>query len=106
VNTIADGGTGGGLKAAMNVPLGDAAAMRMVAYGTRFGGWIDALGPGGGKDVNRGERTGGRLTFTVPAHQGRDDHPAVVYQKVTAEGFNRQEVFNLYANRSPPRYRR
>ena len=24
--------------------------------------------------------------------------PRIVYQKITANGFNRQEVFNLYAN--------
>lgn len=99
VNKIADGGTGGGLKGAVNVPLGDAAAMRMVAYSTRFGGWIDALGPGGGKDVNRGERTGGRLAFTFQPTADLTITPRLVHQKVTADGFNRQEVFNLYANR-------
>ena len=98
VNKIADGGTGGSLKGAVNVPLGDAAAMRMVAYATRFGGWIDALGPGGGKDVNSGERTGGRLAFTFQPNADVTITPRVVYQKVTADGFNRQEVFNLYAN--------
>lgn len=99
VNTIADGGTGGSLKAALNSPLGDAAAVRMVAYATRFGGWADALGPGGDKDVNRGDRTGGRLSFTFQPNQDVTITPRVVYQKVTADGFNRQEVFNLYANR-------
>jgi iron complex outermembrane receptor protein len=99
VNKIADGGTGGGLKGAINVPLGDAAAMRMVAYSTRFGGWVDALGPGGGKDVNQGDRTGGRLSFTIQPSQDVTITPRVVYQKVTADGFNRQDVCNLYANR-------
>ena len=42
---ISDGGTGGGLKAALNVPMNDVAAMRVVGYYTKFGGWIDALGP-------------------------------------------------------------
>jgi outer membrane receptor protein involved in Fe transport len=72
--------------------------MRAVAYATRFGGWIDALGPGGGKDVNSGERTGGRLTFTLQPTRDVTITPRVVYQKVTADGFNRQEVYNLYAN--------
>src|SRR5258708_14996260 len=99
VNKISDGGAGGGVKAAMNLPMGDAAAMRVVAYATHFGGWIDALGPGGGKDVNSGERTGGRLTFTFQPIQDVTIPPRVIYQKVTADGFNRQEVFNLYANR-------
>ena len=98
VNKIADGGTGGGLKAMMNAPMGDTAAMRIVGYSTRFGGWIDALGPGGGKDVNHGERTGGRLSFTIQPNRDLTITPRVVYQKVTADGFNRQEVYNLYAN--------
>src|SRR5260221_570313 len=45
VNTISGGGTGGSLKGALNVPLGDAAAMRLVACATHFGGWTHALGP-------------------------------------------------------------
>jgi iron complex outermembrane receptor protein len=71
----------------------------MVAYNTRFGGWIDALGPGGGKDVNEGERAGGRLAFTFQPSADLTITPRLVHQKVTADGFNRQEVFNLYANR-------
>src|SRR5690349_9597274 len=98
VNTIADGGTGGGVKGALNVPMGDAAAMRLVGYATRFGGWVDALGPGGGKDVNKGDRTGGRLAFTFQPSANVTITPRVVYQKVTADGFNREEKFNLYAN--------
>ena len=98
VNTIADGGTGGSLKAALNVPLGDTVAMRMVAYATRFGGWIDALGPGGGKDVNEGDRMGGRLSFTIQPNRDVTITPRLVYQKVTADGFNRQDEYNLYAN--------
>ena len=97
-NTIADGGTGGGLKAALNVPMGDAAAMRLVAYATHFGGWVDALGPGGGKNVNEGNRTGGRLSFTFQPTQDIAITPRVIYQKVTADGFNREEKYNLYAN--------
>ena len=99
VNTISGGGTGGGLKGAVNVPLGDAAAMRMVAYSTRFGGWIDARGPGGGEDVNEGERTGGRLAFTFQPAANVTISPRLVHQKVTADGFNRRDVYNLYANR-------
>ena len=99
VNKISDGSSGGGLKAALNVPMSDAAAMRVVGYYTKFGGWIDALGPGGGKDVNSGERTGGRVTFTFQPNRDVTITPRLVHQKVTADGFNRQEVFNLYANR-------
>ena len=98
-NKISDGGAGGGVKAAVNVPLGDTAAMRAVGYYSKFGGWVDALGPGGGKDVNSGERTGGRLSFTFKPNRDVEITPRIVSQKVTADGFNRQEVYNLYANR-------
>src|SRR5206468_4266889 len=94
VNTIADGGTGGGLKAAYNAPMGDTAALRMVAYGTHFGGWVDALGPGGGKNVNEGDRTGGRLSLMFQPNQDVTITPRVIYQKVTADGFNREEKYN------------
>ncbi len=99
INSIADGNSGGGVKAAINVPMNDAAAMRVVGYHTKFGGWIDALGPGGGKDVNGGERTGGRLSFTFQPSRDVTITPRLLTQKVTADGFNRQESFNLYANR-------
>jgi iron complex outermembrane recepter protein len=98
VNKISDGGTGGGVKAAVNIPINDAAAMRVVGYYTQFGGWIDALGPGGGKDVNKGERKGGRLSFTLQPSRDVTITPRILYQEVTADGFNRQEKFNLYAN--------
>ena len=62
------------------------------------GGFIDAIGPAGGEDVNDGERTGGRVAFTVDTGEGFSITPRVVYQKITANGFNRQEIYNLYAN--------
>ncbi len=99
VNKISDGSSGGGVKAALNIPMSDAAAMRVVGYYTKFGGWIDALGPGGGKDVNSGERAGGRVSFTFQPTRDVTITPRLISQKVTADGFNRQEAFNLYANR-------
>lgn len=99
LNKITNGSSGGGLKAAVNVPLGEAAAMRAVGYSSRMGGWVDAIGPAEGKDVNSGKRDGGRLTFTFKPTQDVTITPRVVSQKVTADGFNREEVYNLYANR-------
>src|SRR3546814_1763093 len=46
--------------AALNVPLGDNAAARVVGYYTQYGGFINAVGPAGGEDVNDGKRYGGR----------------------------------------------
>jgi len=98
VNTIDGGNTGGSIKGAINLPLGDIAAVRAVGYYTRYAGFVDAFGPGGGKNVNDGERYGGRLALTVEPSDNLSITPRVVYQKITANGFNRQETFNLFAN--------
>ena len=90
---------GGHLKGAVNLPLGENAALRAVGYFTRYGGFIDALGPAGGKDVNDGERYGGRIAITFEPSDSVKITPRVVYQKVDVDGFNRQEIFNLNANR-------
>lgn len=97
VNLVAEDDVGGSVKGAVNVPIGDKAAVRAVGYYTRYGGFIDALGPGGGNNVNSGERYGGRLAITVKPTETLTITPRVVYQEVKANGFNRQEAFNLYA---------
>ncbi len=98
VNLVDGDDMGWHLKGAANVPLGQNAAMRAVAYYTRYGGFIDARGPAGGEDVNDGERYGGRLAVTLDTGEGFSITPRVVFQKVQANGFNRQEIYNLYAN--------
>ena len=98
VNTLDGGGTGGWLKGAINLPIGEQVAARAVGYWTKFGGFIDAVGPAGGKDVNDGERYGGRLALAFRPTETITITPRIVYQKVTANGFNREERFNLYGN--------
>ena len=43
LNSINDGDIGGSAKFAVNVPMGDTAAMRITAYYTGFGGYMDAV---------------------------------------------------------------
>src|SRR3546814_13218728 len=76
--------------------------MRAVGYYTRYAGFINALREGGGtsEDVNSGERYGGRVSLRWEPAEGLSITPRVLYQKVTTDGFNRQEVYNLYANQS------
>ena len=99
VNLVDGDDFGGHLKGAVNLPMGENAAIRAVGYFTRYGGFVDALGPAGGEDVNDGERYGGRLALTFEPSEGFRITPRVVYQKVESDGFNRQEIYNLYANR-------
>jgi len=98
LNVIEGGEVGGSLKGAVNLPLGEKAAIRAVGYYTSFGGFIDAQGPGGGDDINSGERFGGRLALTFEPTDNISITPRILYQEVTADGFNRQEFFNLFAN--------
>ena len=100
LNVLSGGSVGGHLKGAVNVPLGDKFAVRAVGYYTKFGGFIDALREGGGEDenVNDGTRYGGRLSLAFMPTEDITITPRIVYQKIEANGFNRQEVFNLFAN--------
>ncbi len=100
VNLVDGDDFGGHLKGAVNLPLSENLAMRAVGYYTRYAGFINALREGGGvsEDVNSGERYGGRFSLLWQPAEGLSITPRVVYQKVTTDGFNRQEVYNLYAN--------
>ena len=99
-NYLDEGSLGGHLKTALNVPLGEDAAVRLVAYGTRYGGFIDAHKEGGAldEDVNDGDRFGGRVALLWEPTENLSITPRVIYQKIDLGGFNRQEVFNLFAN--------
>ncbi|GAM97483.1 tonB-dependent receptor [alpha proteobacterium U9-1i] len=101
LNTLTDGGTGGHLKGMVNVPLATgSSALRIVGYHTEYAGFIDALRQGGGRteDVNSGQRTGIRAAVTFQPNAALTITPRVVYQELSVDGFNRQEVFNLFAN--------
>lgn len=100
LNIIDGGQVGGALKGAVNVPLiADKLAVRAVGYYQRYGGYIDAIKPTGiDKDVNSGERYGGRIALLITPTEDIQITPRVIYQRIDTDGFNRQEVFNLYAN--------
>lgn len=99
-NYLDEGSTGGHLKTALNVPLGEDAAVRLVAYGTRYGGFIDARKEGGAvdEDVNDGNRYGGRIALLWEPTENLSITPRIVYQNIDLGGFNREEVFNLFSN--------
>jgi iron complex outermembrane receptor protein len=98
VNVLSGGDLGYYLKGAVNLPLGPTAAVRAVGYGTHYAGFIDAKGPAGGKNVNDGSRVGGRLSLLWQPTPDLKITPRIVYQKAKANGFNREEIYNLYSN--------
>jgi iron complex outermembrane receptor protein len=98
VNTLSGGGMGYDGKAAVNVPIADTAALRLVAYETHYGGFIDAVGPAGGKNVNDGNRFGTRVSLLWQPNEAIKITPRLVFQRATANGFNREEHYNFYDN--------
>ena len=99
-NSVSDGEEGGHFKGLMNVALSDAAALRVVGYSTKYAGFIDALSEHGAQDddVNDGTRHGARVSLLWDMNDRVSITPRVIYQKVEADGFNREEVYNLFAN--------
>ena len=103
LNSVTDGDLGGAVKGMVNLPLGGGngnAALRLVGYTTEYSGFIDARMESGGvrSDVNGGSRTGLRAALTFDIGDSITITPRIVYQEIETDGFNRQEVFNLYAN--------
>ena len=98
LNLVDGGDFGGHLKGAVNLPLADTLALRAVGYGTRYGGFIDAVGPFSGDDVNEGNRFGGRLSLRYEPTPDISITPRILYQEIDTDGFNREDRYNFYAN--------
>ena len=98
INTVDESDIGGHLKGAINVPFGDQGAVRLVGYGTRYGGFVDAVGPAAGKNINDGSRIGGRIALLFEPTPDIKITPRVVYQQIRTDGFNREEHYNLFDN--------
>lgn len=100
VNTVTDGNEGGSFKGMVNVPLTDNAALRLVGYSTEYAGFIDSILENGERDsdVNSGNRSGIRAALKWQPTDNVTITPRVIFQQIDTDGFNRQEVFNLYAN--------
>ena len=98
VNLVEESDLGYHLKGAVNIPLGNVAALRLVGYGTHYGGFVDAVGPAAGKNINDGSRVGGRASLLIEPAPGIKITPRVVYQEIRTDGFNREEHYNFYNN--------
>ncbi|MEM6796554.1 MAG: TonB-dependent receptor, partial [Acidobacteriota bacterium] len=98
--SIDDGDALGEAKVAVNVPLGETSAMRVAAYYTGFGGYIDAVQPNLSvrDDVNSGERIGARLSFRFEPNERLTITPRLIYQELETDGWNRIDAYNILAN--------
>ncbi len=99
-DTLSDGNQGGSVKAGVNAPLGDRAALRIVGYYDRLAGWMDAVQPDLSikKNVNTGDRFGVRAAVQIAPNDRLTITPRFVYQKLEADGWNRIDIYNILAN--------
>ncbi len=99
-NTLTGGSQGGNVKFGFNAPMGETAALRVAAYYNKTAGYIDAVQPDLSieKNVNSGDRTGVRAALKFAPNDRLTITPRILYQKVKADGWNRQDAFNILAN--------
>jgi iron complex outermembrane receptor protein len=99
-DSIDDGDIGGTAKVASNIPIGDNAATRIVAYYTSMGGYMDAVQPdlSVNEDVNSGERVGLRWAFRFEPSEKFTITPRIIYQEVETDGWNRIDDYNILGN--------
>ena len=95
-----DSDNGGSLRAAVNLPIGDTTAARLVGYYNDFAGFIDAHYPGRAveNDVNGGERYGARVALLAQPSESLSIMPRIVYQRLQTDGYPRFDVYSILGN--------
>src|SRR5260370_13520336 len=93
------GSVGGSGRLAVNFPVGDTAAVRLVIYEHHLPGFIDSIQPGGiKKDVNDGDRAGMRLSMLWKPTEQLSITPRIVYQNLSTNGYPREDAYNILGN--------
>jgi len=98
--SITGGNQGGDIKVGINAPIGDRAAVRLAAYYDDFAGYMDAVQPDFSvdKNVNTSRRGGVRAAFTLAPTDELSITPRLMYQRITSDGWNRNDIYNILAN--------
>jgi iron complex outermembrane recepter protein len=94
------GSVGASGRLAVNLPMGDTAAARIVVYEHHLPGFIDSIQPDGSikKDVNDGDRAGVRLSMLWKPTDQLSITPRFVYQKLKTNGYPREDAYNILGN--------
>src|SRR5262249_26094555 len=95
-----DSDFGASVKGAVNLPMGDRAALRVVGYHNELAGFIDAYQPNGllDKNANGGQKTGARATLLFQMNDQLTITPRIVVQKLDTDGFPRIDIYNILGN--------
>ena len=94
------GSVGGTGRLAVNLPMGDTAAARIVVYEHHIPGFIDSIQPDGSikKNVNDGDRAGFRASILWRPTDQLSITPRLVYQNLTTNGYPREDAYNILGN--------
>ncbi len=94
------GGFGASGRLAVNVPMTDTSAARIVIYEHHLPGFIGAIQPDGSikKNVNDGDRSGIRASILWKPTDQLSITPRVIYQNLTTNGYPREDAYNILAN--------
>jgi iron complex outermembrane receptor protein len=97
LSAVKDGSDAGDVKAAVNFPMGDKVAARLVGYYNRLPGWVDALQPSGAvsNDVNTGKKDGVRVALLWQPNDNWRITPRFVYQDLQTNGYPRVDLWNI-----------
>ena len=107
---VTHGDQGGYLRTALNAPMSDTVALRLVAYWHHLPGFIDAITPVGsiGADkpsaftvqhaINDGDRGGARLSLLIKPNDSLSITPRVMFQQLQTNGYPRVDLYNILAN--------
>ncbi|WP_447764458.1 TonB-dependent receptor [Sphingopyxis panaciterrae] len=92
LSQISDGGTGGGVRAAVNIPLiEDKLAVRASGFYRHDGGYVDDPAQGR-RDIDRANIYGGRLSMLWDIAPGASLKLGALYQKVSGKGVNQVDT--------------
>jgi iron complex outermembrane receptor protein len=107
---VSHGDEGGFVRAALNLPVSDTMAARLVGYWHHLPGFVDAvtpIGPVGAnspsgfnvqKAINDGDRSGARLSFLIRPDSALSITPRIMFQKLETNGYPRADAYNILAN--------
>jgi iron complex outermembrane receptor protein len=95
-----DSDVGGAVKGAVNLPLGETAALRLVGYYNEIAGFMDAVQPDGSvkEDVDGGSKLGARVALRLQPSDSFSITPRVVYQELDTDGYPRIDIYNILGN--------
>jgi len=92
-SSTAGGGVGYTTSGVVNAPIKeDVAALRVAAYTTHFGGYVDAIGPAAEKDVNRGTTTGARVSGLLTPARGLSVRLTATGQEARRDGYDFEDL--------------